>query len=238
MATACTNGIDTGFVSLGYAKVVVLGIVQGVAELMPIRSTAHMHIVQALLRERRNPRRYLGGWLDFSCSGLTARPTMSTAIPMAIPTGENGLFWRDGCFGADSDRAAAIQRRKLFWRDRYAAVGGIAKSGQRRGVLLAGPQLLRDSRLRQRDRCRGEIRGDRREEFRFTINGWARFQAGKRITTTVSLRSESEGIEEAVQLNPSNIAARRNLEEYCLQAPWWLEETRTKPRHRWRRSQH
>ena len=26
MANACTNGIDTGFVALGYAKVAVLGV--------------------------------------------------------------------------------------------------------------------------------------------------------------------------------------------------------------------
>src|ERR1700751_4922182 len=48
MANACTSGIDTGFVALGYAKVALMGIAQGITELMPISSTAHMRIVPAL----------------------------------------------------------------------------------------------------------------------------------------------------------------------------------------------
>src|SRR5438270_7994115 len=48
MAGACTNEFDTGFVALGYAKVAVLGVVQGITQLMPISSTAHMRIVPAL----------------------------------------------------------------------------------------------------------------------------------------------------------------------------------------------
>jgi undecaprenyl-diphosphatase len=43
--SGCPNGIDIGFVSLGYPKVAVLGVVQGITGLMPISSTAHMRIV-------------------------------------------------------------------------------------------------------------------------------------------------------------------------------------------------
>ena len=46
---AITRNGKTGFVALGYANVALLGVVQGITELMPISSTAHMRIVPALL---------------------------------------------------------------------------------------------------------------------------------------------------------------------------------------------
>jgi len=77
MASACTSGIDTGFVALGYGKVVVLGIVQGITELMPISSTAHMRIVPALL-----------GWQDPGSA-------FSAAMQLAALAAVVGYFWRD-----------------------------------------------------------------------------------------------------------------------------------------------
>ena len=94
MATACTSGIDTGFVALGYAKVAVLGVVQGITELMPISSTAHMRIVPALL-----------GWQD---PGSAFSAAMQLAALAAVVT----YFWqdvRDILFGSLS----ALARRDL-----------------------------------------------------------------------------------------------------------------------------
>jgi len=50
---ACIQGIDIGFATLSYAQISALGVVQGLTELLPISSTAHMRIVPALL-----------GWAD------------------------------------------------------------------------------------------------------------------------------------------------------------------------------
>jgi undecaprenyl-diphosphatase len=92
MANACTSGIDTGFVSLGYAKVAVLGVVQGITELMPISSTAHMRIVPALF-----------GWQDPGSA-------FSAAMQLAALAAVIAYFWpdvRDIVFGSLS----ALARR-------------------------------------------------------------------------------------------------------------------------------
>lgn len=41
--------IDCGFVTLGYFKIIILGLIQGITELLPISSTAHMRIIPSLL---------------------------------------------------------------------------------------------------------------------------------------------------------------------------------------------
>jgi hypothetical protein len=42
MVNTCTHDVDTGFAALGYAEVSALGVLQGITELLPISSTAHI----------------------------------------------------------------------------------------------------------------------------------------------------------------------------------------------------
>jgi undecaprenyl-diphosphatase len=77
MASACTQGLDTGFVTLGYAKVGLLGVVQGITELLPISSTAHLRIVPAFL-----------GWRD---PGSAFSAAMQVAALAAVVS----YYWAD-----------------------------------------------------------------------------------------------------------------------------------------------
>lgn len=77
MTDICSRGLDTGFVDFGFAKVAVLGVVQGITELLPISSTAHMRIVPAIL-----------GWNDPGSA-------FSAAMQLAALAAVIGYFWQD-----------------------------------------------------------------------------------------------------------------------------------------------
>jgi undecaprenyl-diphosphatase len=77
LATICNEGLDIGFASLGHAQIAVLGIIQGITELLPISSTAHMRVVPALL-----------GWHDPGSA-------FSAAMQLAALAGVVSYFWRD-----------------------------------------------------------------------------------------------------------------------------------------------
>src|SRR6202790_3829431 len=77
MVDTCTLGVDTGFVTLGYAKVAALGVLQGITELLPISSTAHMRLVPALL-----------GWQDPGSA-------FSAAMQLAALAAVVSYFWND-----------------------------------------------------------------------------------------------------------------------------------------------
>jgi undecaprenyl-diphosphatase len=73
----CTSSIDTSFVSLGYAKIALLGVVQGLSELLPISSSAHMRAIPTFL-----------GWSD---PGSAFSAVMQLAALLAVIT----YFWSD-----------------------------------------------------------------------------------------------------------------------------------------------
>jgi len=93
MAGACTSGIDTGFVALGYGKVAVLGVVQGITELLPISSTAHMRVVPAFL-----------GWQDPGSA-------FSAAMQLAALAAVVSYFWSDVRWLLFGSLDALINRR-------------------------------------------------------------------------------------------------------------------------------
>ncbi|MFT3999333.1 MAG: undecaprenyl-diphosphate phosphatase [Rhizobium sp.] len=95
MADVCTQGVDTGFVALGYAKIAILGVVQGLTELLPVSSTAHMRLVPALL-----------GWQD---PGSAFSAAMQLAALAAIVS----YFWSDVRYVAFGS-LDAVRRRD--WR--------------------------------------------------------------------------------------------------------------------------
>ncbi|MBW4594050.1 MAG: undecaprenyl-diphosphate phosphatase [Brasilonema angustatum HA4187-MV1] len=77
--TGCANGseVNLDFTSLGWIDVIILGIVQGITELLPISSTAHMRIVPTLL-----------GLQDPGSA-------FSAAMQLASLTAVLSYFWKD-----------------------------------------------------------------------------------------------------------------------------------------------
>src|SRR5580693_3841738 len=93
MTDTCRAGIDTGFVTLGYAKVALLGVVQGITELLPISSTAHMRLVPAVL-----------GWQDPGSA-------FSAAMQLAALAAVVSYFWSDIRWLATDSISAALRGR-------------------------------------------------------------------------------------------------------------------------------
>lgn len=119
MANACTAGLDTGFISLGYAKVAFLGVVQGITELLPISSTAHMRIVPALL-----------GWRDPGSA-------FSAAMQLAALAAVVSYFWADVRGLADGTIAAIRRRDFADWNFRFTTWIALATVP----ILIAGVLL-------------------------------------------------------------------------------------------------
>jgi undecaprenyl-diphosphatase len=98
----CTTAIDTTFVSLGYAKVAFLGVVQGITELVPVSSSAHMRAVPALL-----------GWPD---PGAAFSAALQWAALAAVVT----YFWSDIAAVSRATVSGLVTRN---WKDRDFRLG-------------------------------------------------------------------------------------------------------------------
>jgi len=77
LSNVCSSGLDIGFASLNYLQIGILGIIQGITELLPISSTAHMRVVPAVL-----------GWQDPGSA-------FSAAMQLAALAAVVSYFWRD-----------------------------------------------------------------------------------------------------------------------------------------------
>jgi undecaprenyl-diphosphatase len=101
VTNTCSGSLDIGFASLDYLQIGILGIIQGITELLPISSTAHMRIVPALL-----------GWPDPGSA-------FSAAMQLAALAAVVSYFWRDiqavvtGSIGAVRQRDFSNQSFKL-----------------------------------------------------------------------------------------------------------------------------
>ena len=141
MANACTQGIDTGFVALGYGKVAFLGVIQGITELLPISSTAHMRIIPAVL-----------GWQDPGSA-------FSAAMQLAALAAVISYFWGDMRDVVVGSTSAALRRDFDDWHFRFAVwivlatipivIAGLALSGllnqcgsPLRGLVVIGASSL------------------------------------------------------------------------------------------------
>ena len=134
MANVCTATVDTGFVVLGYGKVALLGVLQGITELLPISSTAHMRLVPALL-----------GWQDPGSA-------FSAAMQLAALAAVVSYFWRDVRDLAFGSAQALLKRDFNDWYFRFVIWIGlgtlpIAISG----LLLSKYLNACDSPLRSLD---------------------------------------------------------------------------------------
>lgn len=104
MTASCARGLDIGFASLDYLQIGILGVVQGVTELLPISSTAHMRVIPAVL-----------GWADPGSA-------FSAAMQLAALAAVLSYFWAE-IRGLVRGSTAAIRSRNYSDPSLRMAVG-------------------------------------------------------------------------------------------------------------------
>lgn len=119
VAQHCQNAVDTGFVALGPIKVAILGVVQGITELLPISSSAHMRAVPALL-----------GWPD---PGAAFSAAMQLAALAAVVT-----YFGGEILSVTTGSLRALGKREWSNRDLVFAAGVIVATIP---IVVAGVAL-------------------------------------------------------------------------------------------------
>ena len=81
--TSCTdlNTVDLGFVELSWLQIAVLGVVQGITELLPISSTAHLRVIPGIL-----------GWRDPG-SAFSAAMQLASFVAVVVYSGRISAPW-------------------------------------------------------------------------------------------------------------------------------------------------
>jgi undecaprenyl-diphosphatase len=98
-------GVDLGFVELSWLQMAVLGVIQGITELLPISSTAHLRVIPGIL-----------GWRDPG-SAFSAAMQLASFVAVLV------YFRRDiAALGASSLRAATAGK---FRQPEFRVVLGI-----------------------------------------------------------------------------------------------------------------
>lgn len=102
-ANACVESgrVDVGFTQLGWWQVLILGVIQGITELLPISSTAHLRVIPSML-----------GWPDPG-SAFSAAMQLASLIAVLSFLGADAL-------NLVKETAAAVQRKN--WQDRSLQV--------------------------------------------------------------------------------------------------------------------
>jgi undecaprenyl-diphosphatase len=106
MAESCASGIDTGFATLDVVQAAILGGVQGITELLPISSTAHMRLVP-----------YVMGWAD---PGSAFSAIMQLAALAAVIS-----YFRRDLSSIATQSVRALQTRDFGHRDVRLLLGMI-----------------------------------------------------------------------------------------------------------------
>ena len=126
MAAVCSGGIYTGFASVGYTKVAVLGVVQGLT-----RATAD------------TPRRPICAWCLRCLGGRTPGSAFSAIMQLAALVAVVSYFWKDVEAVASGAISAATERR---WNtpdsSRCGHRSGHITDRSRRTGVIANPERV------------------------------------------------------------------------------------------------